>query len=97
MSIVALIRINANDNVAVATRELARGESVRTADGDEVVTTARVPFAWKVAVREMLPGADIVKYGEKIGTASQRILPGDPVHTHNTVPLPIPDVYIEGT
>lgn len=97
MADIALIRIQPKDNVAVATREVATGTTVRTAEGDEVTATDVVRYGWKVALVAIAEGEDIVKYGEKIGTASRPISPGDPVHTHNTAPLPIPDVYVDGT
>lgn len=97
MAPIALIRVQPDDNVAVATRQIERGETVRTAEGDEVTATDQARYGWKVAVAAIAEGDDIVKYGEKIGTASTPIAPGDPVHTHNVTPLPIPDVYVDGT
>ncbi len=97
MGAINLIRIHPDDNVAVATRDIEKGELACTAEGDRVEATDSARYGWKVAVRDIADGEIIVKYGENIGTASKPITSGDPVHTHNVTPLPIPDIYIDGT
>jgi altronate hydrolase len=97
MSLIALVKIHPQDNVAVATRELDPGTKVRTAEGDEVTLSDAVHYGWKVAIVSIGAGENIIKYGERIGTALRPIAPGEAVHTHNVSPLPLPDVYIEGT
>lgn len=92
-----MVRIRPEDNVAVATREVAQGELLSTSDGVEVVARDAVPYGNKVAIVRIAAGSPIVKYGERIGDASRDIEPGDVVHTHNVTPLEMPDVYIETT
>ncbi len=75
--------INAADNVAVALEDIARGGTVRLADGRELAAADDIPFSHKVALRDLAPGEDVVKYGEVIGRASQGIEKGGWVHTHN--------------
>lgn len=94
---VALVRIRPDDNVAVATRAVAAGERVATAQGAEVVAREEIPYGNKIALERIERGAAVVKYGERIGDASRDIEPGEVVHTHNVTPLDMPAVYIETT
>jgi altronate hydrolase len=93
----ALIRIRPEDNVAVATREIAQGEVLSTSDGAQISARDTVPYGNKVALVRIAAGQPIIKYGERIGDASRDIEPGEVVHTHNVTPLEMPDVYIETT
>ena len=77
-----LIRLADQDNVAVATRNLARGAAV-TVEGEEVVTRDPIPFANKVAIRAIARDAQVFKYGVPIGRAKVAIEPGQHVHVHN--------------
>ena len=49
------------------------------------ILTARgtAPAGHKVALRAMVPGDPVVKYGQVIGYATADIAPGDHVHSHN--------------
>lgn len=79
--------MDARDNVAVAIRELAAGETLRLVapDGAERVVTTVEPIAFghKFASAEIAEGDQVIKYGERIGRATQRIRPGQHAHTHN--------------
>lgn len=80
MSLAAsLLRIDPRDDVAVAVRGLAAGDSV--ADG--VTARAEVPAGHKVALRAVAKGEPVRKYGWPIGRATADIAAGDHVHTHN--------------
>jgi altronate hydrolase len=78
----ALIRLADPDNVAVATRNLARGVVV-SVDGEELTTRDPIPFAHKIAIRAIAEGAQVFKYGVPIGRARVAIAPGEHVHVHN--------------
>jgi altronate hydrolase len=78
----ALIRLADHDNVAVATRNLARGVVV-SVDGEELTTRDPIPFAHKIAIRAIAEGAQVFKYGVPIGRARAAIAPGEHVHVHN--------------
>ena len=77
-----LIRLAQQDNVAVATRNLARG-AVVTVEGEELTTRDAIPFAHKVALRAIDKDAQVFKYGVPIGRAKVAIAPGEHVHVHN--------------
>lgn len=78
----AAIRLHERDNIAIARLALPEGQSVRCGDA-RVTLRAPVPGGHKLALREIPPGAPVLRYGEIIGRASCPILPGEHVHTHN--------------
>ena len=78
----ALLRVDALDTVVTALRDLAPGEHVQVGDADLEVADA-VPMGHKIAVRSVVPGDPVVKFGFPIGRARTPIVPGAHVHTHN--------------
>lgn len=87
------IRLDPDDNVVTATRVLEAGQQV--ADGK--VTTQLIPSGHKVAIRAIPKGAQIRKYAQMIGIASDHIAPGEHVHTHNCGFVPTAQNYEFGT
>ena len=77
-----LIRLADQDNVAVATTNLAKGV-VAEVDGLRFLTQNPIPFAHKVAVLPIEAGAQVFKYGVPIGRAKVAIAAGQHVHVHN--------------
>ena len=69
-----LLRLDAADNVAVATRALAPGE----AGAAEAIARGH-----KMAVEPIAKGEAVRKYAQVIGYALADIAPGQHVHTHN--------------
>ena len=78
----ALLKIYPADNVAVALRPLHAGE-ILPADGKELTLTTDVPAGPKVALRDLEPGEEVIKYGFPIGRTTAAIPLGSHVHTHN--------------
>ncbi len=78
----ALIRLSAEDNVAVAIRNIAAGAEVEV-DGLRLVARDPIPFAHKMALRPVRAGEKLIKYGVPIGSATRAIEPGGHVHVHN--------------
>ncbi|MBQ8843121.1 MAG: altronate dehydratase [Ruminiclostridium sp.] len=73
-----IIKINENDNVAVAVTMIPKGTAV------ENVTALRdIPAGHKIALSSIDKGSAVVKYGYPIGKATEDIKEGDWVHTHN--------------
>lgn len=72
------IRINPADNVAVALHAIPAGTEFMG-----VKAGAEIPQGHKMALCDMQPGTQVVKYGFSIGHATQTISAGDWVHTHN--------------
>ena len=73
------VRLDASDNVVTATRALEAGTPV-----EDTTTTGLIPSGHKIATAAIPKGAEIRKYAQLIGYASEDIAPGDHVHTQNT-------------
>ena len=72
------LRLNAADNLIVAVDQIDAGV---TAQG--ITATERVPQGHKMAAEGIAKGAAVKKFGQIIGFASQPIVPGQHIHTHN--------------
>jgi altronate hydrolase len=88
------IRLSPKDNVMVALNELAPDSIIEQAN---INSHDRIPAGHKVAISKINSGSPIIKYGQIIGFASKRILPGDHVHTHNAVMSNFTRDYAIGT
>lgn len=77
------LRINLNDNVAVALRELHEGDKVEVHD-QTIVLKETVSRGHKFAITTIGTDQHVMKYGFPIGHATQEIGIGNWVHTHNT-------------
>ena len=76
----AALRLNANDDVVIATRELSAGTLV-AAEG--VTSRERIPSGHKMATRAIAVGDPVRRYNQIIGFATRPIAPGQHVHVHN--------------
>lgn len=74
--------LSEDDTVATALDDLEEGH-VLDHDEHQIELAEDVPFGHKFAIDPMAAGASIYKYGEVIGRATERIEPGEWVHTHN--------------
>lgn len=77
-----IVKIHQNDNVAVALRPIAAGETLQVG-GAAVTTTEEIPQGHKFALRPIQAGEEVVKYGFRIGFAKEDIPTGSWVHVHN--------------
>jgi altronate hydrolase len=73
--------INDNDLVAVAVKEIRKGEKLDI--DNSVIAQDNIPMGHKIALKEIQKGEEIYKYGYSIGQASENISQGGWVHTHN--------------
>lgn len=73
-----LIQLHDADNTAIAARDLHAGDKV-----NGVQLAADVRFGHKIALQPIAKGDRIYKYGQTIGFATQDIIAGQWVHTHN--------------
>lgn len=78
----AALRVSPTDDVAVAVRALAAGESV-SVDGEQLAVVGDVGPGHKVAMRALALGEPVRKYGVIIGATSAPIARGEWVHSHN--------------
>jgi len=77
-----VLYLASGDNIAVATRELAAGNTVDI-DGAAIELKSGVDIGHKFAIHPISAGDRIVKYGAPIGIATCDIFPGEYVHIHN--------------
>ena len=78
----AVLVISARDNVATALEAIEPGRPLNI-DGDSLTAAERIPRGHKIALRTILAGEAVVKYGNPIGTATVDIQAGTHVHVHN--------------
>lgn len=76
------IRIHENDNVIVAIKELAAGDTV-TAGDLQVTAKETIPAGHKMALCDIPQEGEVIKYGCRIGNAKENIAAGAWIHTHN--------------
>ena len=74
----AFIHIHPSDNVAVALKPIPAGTRF-----EGVTAKADIPQGHKMALADLAPDDQIIKYGFPIGHAVQPIAAGEWVHTHN--------------
>ena len=80
------ILLNVNDNVATVLTDLEKGEPVNASLDDlsiDVILQEDVEFGHKYALKEIVQGSDVLKYGLPIGKALADIRAGEWVHVHN--------------
>ncbi len=78
----SLLVLTPGDDVAVALGDIAEGQHL-SADGIALIARQQIPSGHKIALRAVLAGQPVIKYGQTIGLATQGIEPGDYVHVHN--------------
>lgn len=75
--------VDPRDNVASLILDLSAGEVVRTEGGEGPVLRADIAMGHKVALRDLVEGEPVIKYGQRIGWATAAIAAGEHVHLHN--------------
>ena len=75
--------LDPSDNVATVLADVENGEAViLKGTAESILSTEKILFGHKIALRTIRAGENIVKYGQKIGVATTDILPGAWVHLH---------------
>lgn len=75
--------IDSKDNVATARVQVNEGMTFITDDGSNIRAKSQIPFGHKMALKDIAKGEPVIKYGQRIGIATQDIRVGELVHTHN--------------
>ncbi|CAI0996435.1 UxaA family hydrolase [Serratia grimesii] len=78
----SMVKIHSLDNVAVALRDLAAGETLWI-ESQDIVLTQSVVRGHKFALQPIAAGEAITKYGLPIGHALDAIAPGEHIHSQN--------------
>jgi len=76
--------MNEADNCATALEEIKKGEEIENR-GTKFKIKQEIPMGHKFALTDIKIGAEIRKYGQIIGIATQNIFRGEWIHTHNIV------------
>ncbi|WP_299090768.1 UxaA family hydrolase [uncultured Metabacillus sp.] len=79
----AFIKINEQDNVAVAIQQLNENEKIDI-NGTVIQLKESIPKGHKFALKPIRTGENVIKYGFPIGHAIEDIDSGQWVHTQNT-------------
>jgi altronate hydrolase len=83
----AAVRLHADDQVAIARRDLAPGLTLTLGGAGAaralVPVKQAIPAGHKIALRDVAAGEVVRRYGQVIGLATRPIQAGDHVHTHN--------------
>jgi altronate hydrolase len=82
------LRIDENDNVAIATRPIGKGGPVIINSQRLFEAVDDVEAGHKVALVPIAAGENVFRYGEPIVQATRAIERGEWVHVHNTQPIP---------
>lgn len=78
------IRLDENDNVAVALRNIRTGEAVMIHGLDEEIEVKKgIPYGHKIALKDIGAGEKVLKYGECMGVTTEEIPKGHHVHVSN--------------
>jgi altronate dehydratase len=89
-----VIRLHGSDNVVIALQDLAAG-SVPPLIGSAL--PGAVPRGHKIAAKAIASGAEVIRYGQIIGQATEDIPAGGHVHSHNLGMGPHSSDYAIGT
>ncbi len=77
------IRLNADDNVAIAKQEIVAGTLFEMSNAESLLILDTIPVGHKFALEPIAEGSPVRRYGYPIGNATWSIFPGRWVHTHN--------------
>ena len=76
------ITTDLKDNVTTARIEV-QSDTILSTDDKTIKTKELIPFGFKMALKDINKGDPVIKYGQRIGIATQNIAIGELVHTHN--------------
>lgn len=82
------ILLDGRDNVATCTSPAQTGDTIKILGGDEISCVEDIPAWHKVALKKIVRGEKIFKYGEIIGEASSDIDCGAWVSHENIFSVP---------
>lgn len=83
--------VDNKDNVATIISDNVKKATSISVEFDEdehrIKINADIPYGHKIAIRPIIKGDTVWKYGQSIGKATENIEVGDHVHVHNIEPL----------
>lgn len=82
------LKINPTDNVIIALQPVKKGDDLILDDIKMFISLEDIPSGHKIALRDIVEGEKVYRYGEPILEATRAINRGEWVHVHNTRPIP---------
>ncbi len=79
----SFLRLEANDNVLVALKDLKKGTNINI-DGNSVTLAEDIPAKHKLFLQDMHPGSEIIMYGVLVGKTQSDVPKGGLMSTGNT-------------
>ncbi|MFG6687745.1 UxaA family hydrolase [Mariniflexile sp. HNIBRBA6329] len=76
------VQLHINDNIVIALKKFETGDIINV-NGEEIPLKESIDFGHKIAIKPISKKNKILKYGLSIGSATQNIVPGEHVHSHN--------------
>ena len=74
---------NSKDNVATARAEVKADTILMNDDGSMITVKELIPFGHKMSLKDINRDEGVIKYGQRIGIATQNIAVGELVHVRN--------------
>ena len=81
-----MIILHPKDNVGIIKRDVKEGEMLVIEEEkykNSIKTREDIPYRFKIALKDIHTGEEIIKIGEIIGKAKKEIKKGEMVHVHN--------------
>lgn len=81
-----IIILNSRDNVGIIKRDVKKGEKIIIDEEkyqNSIEVKDNIPYRFKIALENIDIGDTIIKSGEIIGKAKEKIQKGEMVHVHN--------------
>ena len=81
-----IIILNSRDNVGIIKRDVKKGEKIIIDEEkyqNSIEVKDNIPYRFKIALKNIDIGDTIIKSGEIIGKAKEKIQKGEMVHVHN--------------
>jgi len=76
------IIMNPIDNCVTALEDISKGSPIQIRESS-IVINQNIPLGHKIALEDIRKGDLVKKYGHSIGIATEDIIQGDWIHTHN--------------
>lgn len=78
-----VLMVNPEDNVCIAIEDIGKGNNIVLPDGETFSALSDIPYGHKIAMKNLMQGSSVTKYGESIGELKRDVVKGEWVHIHN--------------
>lgn len=77
-----ILKIDDKDNVVTCLIPIKKGDLI-TVDGEQITVNDDIKRYHKIVIKDLDQGDIVYKYGQIIGTMTQKAKKGDYIHVHN--------------